>query len=335
LIGELETEISGGIAALSQAAQLPVVIPAPTVNDLSTLGSFVFQPTASLESKGAMVARYAILQRGMKTFATIAPQDEYGRQMTDGFTAEVDRLGGQILAQKWYYDAPDDLSRQFKSIRETAFRRVLQDSLVATGKALSTINLNAEWRAYDDHFKEERYKTLDERQRRNKEGIVESNDVPVTNINGIFLPVYTEEVGTIVRQVSYFNIRAQIFGGEHWYIPDLDKNRELQRYLSGAIFASDYYVNPEDIQVRQWRSDFRLRTGRYPEMYEMLGVDAARLMLSAVQTGGRSRNQVRQALASIQDFSSLRGKIDFANSGRVNQHIHLVQIRQNRFEQLQ
>lgn len=328
LIGELETDISGSVAGLAQATRVPIVVPTPTVNDLTSLGENVFQANANLEAKGSSLARFAIEQLGLRTFATIAPQDEYGRQMTDGFSVEVDRLGGQILAQKWYYESPDDLSRHFKSIREIAFRRMLQDSLVAGGKSLAEINLNAEWRAYDELFKEQR-------QKKSKEGMVESMDVPVTNIDAIFLPVYADEVGTIARQVSYFNIRAQILGGEHWYIPDLDKSRELQRYVSSAIFASDYFLNMDDTQFNRLRSDFRSRTGRLPGTWEIFGIDAARLILSAFASGARTRTQMRKALASTQDYAVLRGKIDFQPGERMNHHINLVQIRQNKFEKLQ
>jgi len=335
LMGELETDISGGIAALAQTSGASIVIPTPTVNDLTQLGENVFQATADLESKGAFLARHAIEKMGKKTFATIAPQNEYGRQMVDGFTAEVDRLGGQILAQKWYYDKPDDLSRHFKSIREIAFRRAMQDTLVLSGKILSEINLNAEWKAFEERFKEARYKNFDERQRRTKEGIIDCNDVPVTNIDAIFLPVYDDEVGTIARQVSYFNIRAQILGGEHWYVADLEKSRELQRYVEGAIFPSDYFVNQFDAQYRNLRSDFRLRTGSTAEMWEIFGIDAARLVLSAIASGARTRSQMRQTLSATQNFSALRGKIEFASNRRMNQYINLVQIRQNRFEKVQ
>jgi len=330
LIGELETDISGGIAALAQTAGTPIVIPTPTVNDLTKLGENIFQATADLESKGAFLARHAIEKMGMKTFVTIAPQNEYGRQMTDGFTAEVDRLGGQILAQKWYYDSPEDLSRQFKSIREIAFRRALQDTLIALGKAPSQINLNAEWRIFEERFKDERRK----KNKNDKEGIVDANDVPVTNIDAVFMPVYGDEVGTIARQVSYFNIRAQILGGEHWYQADLEKSRELQRYIDGAIFPSDYYINQFDAQYKNLRSDFRLRTGRTPEMWEVFGIDAGRLILSAISSGANSRSQIRQALAGTQNFAAIRGRIEFAASRRMNQYINLLQIRQNRFEKV-
>lgn len=328
LIGELETDISGGIAALAQAAGVPIVVPTATADDLTALGENVFQANANLEGKAGLVARYAIEQLGLRTFVTIAPQDEYGRQMTDGFTAEVDRLGGQILAQKWYYEKPEDLSRHFKSIREIAFRRLLQDSLVASGRSPADINLNAEWRAYDERFKEQR-------QKKGKEGMVESMDVPVTNIDAVFLPVYGDEVGTIARQVSYFNIRAQILGGEHWYIADLDKSRELQRYVSGAIFASDYFLAPDDAQFEPLRTDFRVRSGRLPARWEIFGIDATRLVLSAFASGARTRSQVRQALANTQGYPVLRGRIDFAPGERMNHYINLVQIRQNRFEKLQ
>jgi len=44
---------------------------------------------------------------------------------------------------------------------------------------------------------------------------------------------------------------------------------------------------------------------------------------------------MRQALATTQNFSALRGKIEFTSNRRMNQYINLVQIRQNRFEKVQ
>jgi hypothetical protein len=63
------------------------------------------------------------------------------------------------------------------------------------------------------------------------------------------------------------------------------KSRELQRYVEGAIFPSDYFANQFDAQYRNLRSDFRLRTGRTAEMWEIFGIDAARLVLSAIASG--------------------------------------------------
>jgi branched-chain amino acid transport system substrate-binding protein len=296
VIGEIENPITAAIAALAEAKGIPCLVPAATENGIGALGENVFQLNADREHKSRTLAEYAYNFLNARTFVTIAPQDDYGQQMADGFSAAVDSLGGEILAQKWYYGEPQDLSRQFKAIREVAFRKALEDSLGQSGALSPALDRDA-------------------------------LEIPVTNIHAMFLPLYEEDIRLVASQRAYFNFQSLVIGGEYWYTAGLEKSKELQRYVDGAIFASDYYIDPENQRYKQFRNDFRTRIGATPEKWEIFGYDTATLLLQVIQQGARSRNQILQALEKVDDFVGMKGEISLRNPERVNSKVNILQIR--------
>jgi len=300
IVGEVDNATTGAMAALANAKGVPFLAPVATENGIGALGENVFQLNADRERKSKVLAEYAYKYLNARTFVTVAPQDDYGQQMADAFSAAVDSLGGEIFAQKWYYGEPQDLGRSFKAIRAAAFRRAYKDSLL-----LNALNGGPSPKMAD----------------------AEEVNVPVTNVNAIFMPLHEDDIKLVAGQRAYFNLQSALIGGEHWYMTDLAKNKELQRYVEGAIFASDYFIDAENARFKQFRNDFRTRLGVTPEKWEILGYDAANLLFKTVQQGGYSRSQLRSALTKIDSFAGLKGEMALNNPGKVNSKVNILQIR--------
>ncbi len=300
IVGEVDNATTGALAALVNAKGVPFLAPVATETGIGALGENVFQLNADRERKSQVLAEYAYKFLNARTFVTVAPQDDYGQQMADAFSAAVDSLGGEIFAQKWYYGEPQDLGRSFKAIRAAAFRRAYKDSL-----QLKSHNGGPSPKLAD----------------------AEEVNVPVTNLNAIFLPLHEDDIKLVAGQRAYFNLQSTVIGGEHWYMTDLAKNKELQRYVDGAIFASDYFIDPENARFKQFRNDFRTRLGVTPEKWEIFGYDAANLLFKAVQQGGHSRSQLRAALGKVDNFMGLKGEIALNNPSKINSKVNILQIR--------
>ena len=300
IVGEVDNATTGALAALVNAKGIPFLAPVATETGIGALGENVFQLNADRERKSQMLAEYAYKYLNARTFVTVAPQDDYGQQMADAFSAAVDSLGGEIFAQKWYYGEPQDLGRSFKAIRAAAFRRAYKDSL-----QLKSHNGGPSPKLAD----------------------AEEVNVPVTNLNAIFMPLHEDDIKLVAGQRAYFNLQSAVIGGEHWYMTDLAKNKELQRYVDGAIFASDYFIDPENARFKQFRNDFRTRLGVTPEKWEIFGYDAANLLFKTVQQGGHSRSQLRAALGKVDNFTGLKGEIALNNPNKINSKVNILQIR--------
>ena len=300
IIGELERDKTVAIAAVTNGSNIPLIAPTTSGNGVASLNQYTFQVNCDLENRGRLLAQYAYEQLGLKTFATLAPADNYGKDMSDSFTATVDKFGGKIIAQKWYYADAKDLSRQFKSIRDLGFKLSNKDSLV---------------RYYEkelDDFKIEK--------------------VPVLSIDGVFFPCYTQEIQYIAPQFAFANIKSKIFGGEYWY--DSEKLRTNQTYVEGMIFCSGYYVDEADPEFIKFRNDFRIMMKRTPEVMELYGYDAMRVLADAIANKQTTREGIREHLDNLENFPGIRGPITFKGNNRVNAEVRILTYKNGRIEPL-
>lgn len=296
IIGELESGITAGIGALAAREDVPVIAPAATENDVASVGETIYQLNSNLERKGEAIAQYAFEILGLRTFATLAPADEYGQQMTNSFTSKIDQLGGRIIAQGWYYGNPEDLSRQFKTIRDAAFAL---DSTDVAG-----LLREAENKGQD----------LDER------------DIPVQSIDGVFLPIYADHIKYVGPQFALNNIRAQILGGEYWDNLEALQAPQVQRYVDGVVFVSDYFPDEQSAEFRDFRTAFRLKMKRTPERWEVFGYDTFNLLCDIVQGGAKSSLQINEALNDLAEYEGVKGKISFKGNNRVNKEVNFLQF---------
>lgn len=308
LLGEFDDQASGAIAALAQEKNIPILIPVATQHGITELGENVFQMNADRERKGQALAEYAFRYLNCRSFVSIAPQDGYGQEMTDGFSVAVDSLGGQIWAQKWYYGEPQDLSRHLKAIRSAAFARKMEDSLKVLGYSGNELTQSLA------------------RSTRSRENMVEMLSTPVQNVSAVFLPLYAEDIRLVVYQLSSYNIQGVRLGGEYWQLLDLEARKEIQRYLDGILFASDVYVDWENERGRNFRNSFRRVMGTTPERYDVLGYDAASLVLQCVKNGANRPDEIRRALAKISGYIGMKGEIALDNPERVNSRVNIVQF---------
>lgn len=296
IIGELESSITAGIGAVAASENIPLIGPAATENQVASVGNSVYQLNSDLERKGEALALYAYDQLGFRTFATLAPADEYGQQMTDSFTSTIDRLGGRIVAQSWYYDTPEDLSRQFKSIRAAAF-------------------------SYDSTDVEQ---MINEAEAKGQD--LDEKDIPVLSIDAIFLPIYSDDIKYIAPQFALSNIRTQIIGGEYWDDLDILKIAQIQPYVDGTIFVSDYFPDENNRAFRRFRSDFRVKMKRTPERWEVFGYDAFRILNEVISKGAKTGHEINRRLNTISDYPGMKGNISFKGNHRVNREVNFLQF---------
>ncbi len=296
IIGELESEITAGIGALAAREDVPVIAPAATENDVVSVGETIYQLNSDLERKGEAIAQYAFDILGLRTFATLAPADEYGQQMTNSFTSKIDQLGGRIIAQAWYYGNPEDLSRQFKTIRDAAF-------------ALDSTDVIGLLREAEDKGQD-----LDER------------DIPVQSVDGVFCPIYADHIKYVGPQFALNNIRAQILGGEYWDNLEALQAPQVQRYVDGVVFVSDYFPDEQSSEFRDFRTEFRLKMKRTPERWEVFGYDVFNLLNDVVKGGAKSSLQINEALNDLAAYDGVKGKISFKGNNHVNKEVNFLQF---------
>ena len=336
IIGELESDITAAIAAVARENSIVLLAPTATLDDVTSIGPTIFQVNGSLKVRAEVLAEYAVSGLGLKRFAVLAPADGYGQPMRDSFVQTVNRLGGEILVEKWYFEGAQDLGPQFKAIREAGIARMIEDSLIVIlpeeeFDELKELEELEDLEALEALYEEKSLKKDVLYVKQSVTELVDSTGLAVTSIDGIFLPVYSDDLPYVMPQLAFYNLGARFFGGAYWN--DIEVLEANQRYIDGVVFLSDFYETPSDFRYYRFRDEYRNATGKTPEKMEVYGYDTANLLLEVVRERSLPREQIRDRLLEVRPFDGIRGSISF-NDERVNTALHLLQFRSGRIYQI-
>jgi len=149
--------------------------------------------------------------------------------------------------------------------------------------------------------------------------------IPITSIDALFCPVYTDDIKYIGPQCAAFNIQTQLLGGDYWH--DLEILRSSQSYVNGVVFTSDYYVDEYDPAFRRFRTDFRREMKSDFGRFQAYGHDAMKVILHVLEGGNVStRSHLRDELELIYRFEGLKGLISWRGNERINSEINILEF---------
>ncbi len=146
----------------------------------------------------------------------------------------------------------------------------------------------------------------------------------------LFLPNYYDEVPLQVQQARRLGLTLPIIGSDSW------GSQELLRLggkdLEGAFFSTHYAPDIATPAAQKFIKDYETKYGKKPDDVAGLTYDAGRLLLAAItQAGSLDRAQVRQALASIQEFEGITGKMQFKGTCDPAKSAVIIQIKDGKF----
>ena len=321
VIGELAGDRSAAMAALASERRIPMLVPVSSDNGIAALGTGVYQMTSDLETRGAALARYAFNTLGLRTFVSLAPADDYGQAMSDAFANTIDKLGGTIIAQQWYFPGTQDVSRQFGAIRESASQFITPDAGAMAAEAVdSGQNEKAEYR----------YTRPTRRPAATPE---DEEDIPqLRSIDGFFMPAYAEDISIIAPQFSLAHIKAVPLGGDDWLHGSALKSQ--RRYLDGAVFCAGAFADETGMEYIQFKNRFRMTTGTTAGPLAIAGYDLTHLITTAIQAGNRNAAGVIDWLSRTQKRSGIANGYSFAPGVRVNRDVMILQYKEGNISRL-
>jgi len=296
---------------------------------LTELSPNIIQMNPDVSIRGQMIAEYAVKKLNLHTFAILAPADQYGKTITDSFSETVDHLNGSILAQTWYYHGATELRSQFRHIREIGLKKMGRDSIALKFPEFNLNQIDSMLVVYEIQKRKE----MMEKDQSAKTKFTDSTATPVTSIDAIFLPVYTDEIPYVAPQFALFNIRCQILGSDFWNDEDILDSQES--YVSGAIFTSDFYADPVDPIFQRFRNAFRSETGISPGKMGVYGYDSFNLLMSVLKDDVKNPEQVLQRLNRIETFNGLLHTYLFNVHPSVNSFLYILQYTDRTIKRLQ
>ncbi|HHE46970.1 MAG TPA: tetratricopeptide repeat protein, partial [Bacteroidetes bacterium] len=122
MVGGLDPAEAAGLAMEAQAAKVPFLTTTCGVGDLTSIGRYIFQGRPDYYHEGRALGIHAMLELGLAHFGILAPLNQTGRQIVEGFREAIDSAGGEILVEEAYYPGAQDFSMQLKRIRKIGLR---------------------------------------------------------------------------------------------------------------------------------------------------------------------------------------------------------------------
>ncbi|MBM4288893.1 MAG: ABC transporter substrate-binding protein [Deltaproteobacteria bacterium] len=147
----------------------------------------------------------------------------------------------------------------------------------------------------------------------------------------LFLPNYYNEVPLQVKQARNQGLTCAIIGSDSWGSQDLLNLGGPD--LEGAFFSTHYAPDIATPKAQKFIKEFEAKYGKKPDDVAALTYDAGLLLCNAItQAGSLDRTKVRDALAQVQEFEGVTGKMAFKGTGDPVKSAVILQVKDGQFK---
>lgn len=306
------------VAAEASRSGIPVLSPNVTLNRLTELGENIYQANCDRQTRFELLTKHVVKNKGLKTFAALAPSDDYGDDALKSFIQTVQSLGGKIITVERYYEGTTDFRNQLMRIRKLGMILVFQPAL----DYLQTASWNS--RTLDSVFTRYYPEYL------NEKALL---DTPMTTIDGLFLPIYAEDVASLPPQIAYYNIQSYWMGGDFWNDPALLKQH--QNYIQkGLIFTADYWTEPNLQKFQFFSQQYQKAYLKSPVRESVFGYSLMSLISDLIRHGTYDRDDFTERFNAGIEWNGLHNRILFPKGIRKNTFVHLIEFQNNQLRKI-
>lgn len=116
IIGELCSDATKAAVPIAEAAKVPMVSPASTAPDVTSLGSYIVRTVPSDALQGAFGAKL-VSDKGLKKLAVLYVNNDYGVGFNDVLKREMPNHGGEVVVSEAVEKQSVDMRTQLTKIK--------------------------------------------------------------------------------------------------------------------------------------------------------------------------------------------------------------------------
>jgi branched-chain amino acid transport system substrate-binding protein len=141
----------------------------------------------------------------------------------------------------------------------------------------------------------------------------------------LFLPVYYNEAGLILRQLRAIDSSLVVIGADGWDSPLL---RDIGGdALNGTFYCTHFLPTDPAPAVQKFVAAYRSKHNAEPSMGEALGYDSIHLLADAMMHSSfTDTEKIREAIASTKNFQGVTGEITIDSERNARKPLILVKI---------
>lgn len=212
------------------SSSIPILIPNPGPSDFSDIATNLFFLSPSERIIAERTAQLMIRFFGFKNIAVLSPADNESKIITDYFLNECNQLGIKPIAVEWYSEKPENLSKQFKSIRNAAW------NLIPGESDKNDLDMNID--SLDALFDVDVTDFLSLKEEDDLMDEKDSAKVVLESIEAFYMPIRKGELTYIGTQYPIYNLKTTIFGNENWLDIDVLKGDAIGPHVQGMKVVS-------------------------------------------------------------------------------------------------
>ena len=211
---------------------IPIIVPKFSTSGLPEFSDHLFFLSPSEKKIAQRTAQLMVQEYGFENIAILSPGDSKSKRRTDFFISELYQLGIDPVAVEWYIENPDNISKQFKSIRKMAWKLVPEDSTDLNLLTLSIDSLDALFDVDVTDF----FELPEEEEKMNKK---DSGKVVLETIHALYIPIRIDELIYVGTQFPLYNLKTVVFGNENWLDMDVLNQVIIGPHVNGMNIVSD------------------------------------------------------------------------------------------------
>ncbi|MEK2689389.1 penicillin-binding protein activator [Bdellovibrio sp. GT3] len=295
VVGSLLSKTAPAVAAKSDELGVPSIALSQR-SGLTEIGPSVFRNSLTSEMQVRQLVRTAMDDMGMKKFAVLYPNDQYGVEFTNIFWDEVLARGGKITAIQTY------------SNKETDFRLVIQ-RLVGT--------YYGEGRQDEFNLRMRELKHSDKK--RSARGDNTENVLPpITDFDAIFIPDSAKAMGQIAAMLAFSDVRGvKLMGTNLWNTAGIAKR--AGNFANSLMFVDS--IAPTTQDQSRFASEYKNLYGEAPSLIEIQAYDAGLILRQLVASGADSREELTAKLIGLSKFPGSLGSLSMSSEREIDRPV--------------
>lgn len=293
VIGPLSSRVAGAVAPRAQELGVPLIT-LTQKPDITAAGDMVFRNFITPRQEVRKLVDTA-LERGIRRYAILYPQNPYGRLLMDLFWDRLEERGAEVTAVESYDPEATDFADEIKKMVGLYYPRP-----ASVEERLDRAKPPVPAPAEDAERKAE-----------------EEEPEPIIDFGAVFIPDIPQRVVMIAPQLVYHDVLGvQLLGTALWqstHLIDLAED-----YVQGAVFTAGFYQGSQDSLVRDFLREYRESYEAEPGILAASGYDTVRLLAHLLGSESvRTRRDLQALLAGGNGIRGLTGRVAFDGTGEV------------------
>jgi branched-chain amino acid transport system substrate-binding protein len=343
IIGPLVTAATAGVEA--QHNGIPIIT-LTQKEDITQIGDYVFRNFFTPAMQVKTILSFAVESLGLRRFAILYPDENYGKTFMNLFWDEVLAHGGRVVGVEsynsahtdfadpikklvgLYYEVPEDLKAEMNQAYEDENELDLIDNFIDMDFQF-TYNTN------DNDQAEEPAKEPTDEQTEETDQKEEEEPEPIIDFDAVFIPDAPTKSGLIIPQLAYYDVQdIYLFGTNLWHSDSLIEMS--RKYAQGAILTDGFFAQSNASNVKDFVKDFLKTYGENPGFIEAVAYDTAMILFKMVSLPEiRYRSALKKGLMQLNNYEGVTGLTSFDSNGDVRKKLFLLQIKGRGFVELE